>query len=349
MIIAGVIAEFNPMHDGHRYLLKTIQQQLHPDVLVVVLSTYFSSRGLPSLETVETKTRLALEAGADLVIALPGIYALQSADYFARYAIEALSSAKVNVLCFGSESADLKVLQQKAKQIEHLNADPSTSLARNAAKSNLDLQPNDILAIQYIRWCEQYNIEPYAILRDQSLKSATQTRADFFAGIKQNEDHLFEAQQNWSSYYPFLRYQLLECDPQKLNEIFLVEEGIEHRLIQCALAYDQWDDFLNAAISKTYSKARIQRTCLMILLQISKTEVKNHSSFFEIQILGMNTIGRNWIKSLPSDTQIASKFSQLPPHLQQWQIKEHRLYSLISPHVKPWQVVVMDTKNKKNA
>lgn len=340
MIIAGVIAEFNPMHDGHRYLLQTIKQQLHPDVLVVVLSTYFSSRGLPSLENVETKTKLALQAGADLVIALPCVYAMQSADYFARYAIEALSSAKVNVLCFGSESANLDDLCQKAKQIEQLDTNPSTSLARNAAKFDLDLQPNDILAIQYIRWCSKYNIQPYPLLRDQSLKSATQTRADYFAGIEQEEDHLFEPLQNWSSYYPFLRYQLLESDPSNLEQIFLVEEGIEHRLIQCALRHDNWDDFLNAAITKTYSKARIQRTCLMILLQISKTEVKNHPSFFEMQILGMNTIGRNWIKSLPKETPMASKFNQLPTHLQKWHLKEHRLYSLISPKTKPWQVVV---------
>lgn len=344
MIIAGVIAEFNPMHDGHRYLLQTIKEQLHPDVLVVVLSTYFSSRGLPSLENVETKTKLALEAGADLVIALPSVYAMQSADYFARYAIEALSSAHVNVLCFGSESANLKILQQKAKQVQHLNVDPSTSLARNAANFDLDLQPNDILAIQYIRWCTQYNIEPYPILRDQSLKSATQTRADYFAGIEQVEDHFFEPRQNWDSYYPFLRYQLFESDPKMLSQLFLVEEGIEHRLIQCALLHDRWEDFLNAAISKTYSKARIQRTCLMILLQISKTEVKTHPSFFEMQILGMNTNGRNWIKSLPKDTPMASKFNQLPEHLQKWHLKEHRLYSLISPKTKPWQVIVQHEK-----
>ena len=243
MIIAGVIAEFNPMHDGHRYLLQTIKEQLHPDVLIVVLSTYFSSRGLPSLENVETKTKLALEAGADLVIALPSVYAMQSADYFARYAIEALSSAQVNILCFGSESANLHTLQQKAKQIQLLNVDPSTSLARNAAKFDLDLQPNDILAIQYIRWCENFNIKPYPILRDQSLKSATQTRADYFSGIEQVEDHLFEPQQNWSSYYPFLRYQLLENDPKVLSQIFLVEEGIEHRLIQCALLHDRCGNF----------------------------------------------------------------------------------------------------------
>lgn len=340
MIIAGVIAEFNPMHDGHRYLLQTIKEQLHPDVLIVVLSTYFSSRGLPSLENVETKTKLALEAGADLVIALPSVYAMQSADYFARYAIEALSSAQVNILCFGSESANLHTLQQKAKQIQLLNVDPSTSLARNAAKFDLDLQPNDILAIQYIRWCENFNIKPYPILRDQSLKSATQTRADYFSGIEQVEDHLFEPQQNWSSYYPFLRYQLLENNPKVLSQIFLVEEGIEHRLIQCALLHDRWEDFLNAAVTKTYSKARIQRTCFMILLQISKTEVKEHPSFFEMQILGMNTIGRNWIKSLPKETPMASKFNQLPTHLQKWHLKEHRLYSLISPKTKPWKVVV---------
>lgn len=346
MIIAGVIAEFNPMHDGHRYLLSTIKEQVHPDVLVVVLSTYFSSRGLPSLENVATKTRLALEAGADLVIALPAVYTMQSADYFALHALQALKTAGVNVLCFGSESADLETLQAKAEQIALLNPDVSTSLARNAAAQDLALEPNDILAIQYIRWCKDFGIEPYVIERDQNLKSATQTRADFFAGIEQAEDHLFEDNQHWPSYYPYLRYMLLESDPQRLNEFFLVEEGIEYRLIQCAQKYNRWNDFLEAAISKTYSRARIQRTCMMILMQISKTEVKNHSSFHEIQVLGMNPTGGKWLKSLPEDTPIASKFSQLPDYLQKWYLKERRLYTLVSPDTKPWQVVVYNPEKE---
>ncbi len=340
MLAAGVIAEFNPMHNGHRYLLKTIHETLQPDVLVVVLSTWFSSRGLPSLESLETKTRLALEAGADLVIGLPSVYTMQSADYFALYAIEALKTAQVSMLCFGSETADHVLLKQGVDQLEHVSVDPTTSQARNAAQYDLAFGPNDILAIQYMRYAREFGMEVHPILRDQSLKSATKTRQDFFAGTKQEEDHLFETNQCWENYYPLLRYLLLESDPKWLASLFLVEEGIENRLIRCAQVHSDWASFLEAAVSKTYSKARIQRTCMMILLQIPKTEMKAHPSFFQIQVLGLNPKGQAWLKSLPVGTPIANRFGQLPDYLQKWENKAGRLYGLFSDTSPAWKVVV---------
>lgn len=346
MLAAGVIAEFNPMHNGHRYLLKTIHQQVHPDVLVVVLSTWFSSRGLPSLETVETKTRLALEAGADLVIALPSVYTMQSADYFALYAIEALKTAQVSLLCFGSETADFAMLEQSVAKLDEMKPVPATSQARNASAYNLTPGPNDILAIQYLRYAKEFGMEVRPILRDQSLKSATQTRKDFFAGTSQEEDHLFEAGQRWENYYPYLRYMLLESDPELLRSFFLVEEGIENRLIKMAKQHKDWNSFLAHAITKTYTRARIQRTCMMILMQIPKTEMKNHASFFQIQVLGSNLKGRTWLKSLPAGTPIASKLNQLPEYLQVWETKANSLYGLFSDIKSGWKVVIEYEKTK---
>lgn len=335
----GVIAEFNPLHDGHRYLLETVRSLYHPDVLVVVLSTWFSSRGLPCLQTPQTRTRLALQAGADLVIALPAVYAMQSADYFARYAIEALKTAGVSVLCFGSETGEAGPLCQKATQVAGLEADPSTSQARHAAAAGLGMRPNDILALQYIRQAAHFGMEIRPILRDQSLKSATAIRHDYFAGLPQKEDALFEARQSWDAYYPLLRYMLLETDPQQLASFFLVEEGIEHRLIRLAAHCEDWPSFLEQAITKTYSRARVQRICMMILLQISKTEMKRHSSFFTIQVLGMNPAGAMWLKSLPAGTPIYSRFRELPDWLQRVELKSSRLYSLFSSAPCFWKVV----------
>lgn len=346
MKAAGVIAEFNPMHNGHRYLLRTIRQAEKPDVLIVVMSTWFSSRGLPCLESVETRTRLALEAGADLVIALPAPYTMQSADYFALYAIEALKTAQVSLLCFGSESASLESLEKYSDQVTALQADPSTSQARNAA-AIVAAKPNDILAMQYIRYAREFGIACRPVLRDQSLKSATQTRMDYFNGIQQEEDSFFEKEQRLESYYPFLRYMLQESDPKWLASLFLVDEGIENRLIQAARKASCWEEFLAASISKTYSRARIQRTCMMILLQIPKTEMKEHASFFQIQVLGFNKTGQNWLKRLPKGTPIATRFRELPSYLQNWELKASRLYSLIGQQEYSWKVVVEKSENKK--
>lgn len=106
----------------------------------------------------QEKTRLAIEAGADLVIALPAAYAMQSADYFALYAIEALKCAGVNTLCFGSELADLAVLEEKSRQLKMLEAVPGRSHVQNAVLNGIDLRPNDILAVQYIRHARSFGM-----------------------------------------------------------------------------------------------------------------------------------------------------------------------------------------------
>lgn len=340
MQVIGVIAEFNPMHDGHRYLLQTIREKFPQSIIVVVLSTWFSSRGLPSLQTPQVKTRYALEAGADLVIALPCAYTLQSADYFGLYAIEALKTAGVNHLCFGSERADLAALETDAFKSNQLPINPKISQAQNATQANLAQRPNDILALAYIRYAKGFGIACTPILRNQDLKSATKIRHDYFQGLPQKDEETFQSNQRLENYYPLLRYLLLQSDPKWLSSLFLVEEGIENRLIKAALAYKTWREFLNASISKTYTKARIQRTCMMILLQISKKEMKEHASFFALQLLGMNERGRAHLKTLPVGTPIYTRFRQLPTWLQTLEQKAFRLYSLFST-VKGWEVVVL--------
>ena len=79
---------------------------------------------------------------------------------------------------------------------------------------------------------------------------------------------------------------------------------------------------------------------MVILLQIPKKEMKAHSSFFQIQVLGFNPKGQAWLKSLPVGTPIANRFGQLPDYLQKWENKAGRLYGLFSDTSPAWKVVV---------
>ncbi|MFR7639201.1 MAG: nucleotidyltransferase family protein [Allobaculum sp.] len=343
MIKAGIIAEFNPFHDGHREIIRRVRETLHPDQIVVVLSTWYSSRGLPSLLSPQEKTRMAIEAGADLVIALPAAYAMQSADYFALYAIEALKCAGVNTLCFGSELADLAVLEEKSRQLKMLEAVPGRSHVQNAVLNGIDLRPNDILAVQYIRYARSFGMAVVPFPRNFSLKSATAIRKDFFANIPQKGDALYHPRQSWQSYYPYLRMQLLMSDPKRLSEFFLCEEGIEYRLIESARKSDTFEGFLKHAVSKTYTRARIQRTCMMILMQISKREMKEHPFFFKVLTLGFNDRGQALLKSLPGGLKAASRMADLSPWLQNLLNKEMRLYSLIDQKPAAWTLVLPHT------
>ena len=143
MKTCGIITEYNPFHQGHIYHIKKTKELTQCNCLIAIVSNHFTQRGLPSLLSMEDKTKLALEAGCNLVIELPACYAAQSADYFAKYAIESLHALNIDQICFGSETNDIVLLREYAKQMESTKVDPSLSMNRNLYSK--DIQPNDIL------------------------------------------------------------------------------------------------------------------------------------------------------------------------------------------------------------
>ena len=166
MKTCGIITEYNPFHQGHIYHIKKTKELTHCDCLIAIVSNHFTQRGLFSLLTMEDKTKLALEAGCNLVIELPPCYAAQSADYFAKYAIESLSQLHIDQICFGSETNDIQTLKSYSKQMEATKTDPSLSMNQNLYTKNI--RPNDILGIQYIKQCEKYGITPCSIARNDT-------------------------------------------------------------------------------------------------------------------------------------------------------------------------------------
>lgn len=321
MKTCGIIAEYNPFHAGHIHQLKQIRNQF--DEIVVITSGYFSQRGLPSLLSPYDKTRLALEYGADLVCLLPVQYACQSAEYFVKYAMESLHYLGIDALCFGSECHSIKQLDNWYQNLKAQPIDPSHSQQRSTP---VRIQPNDLLAMYYVANCKNYNIEPFCIPRDSSFASATSLRQSFFDGNKEAFSQYFHIEQYWQNYYPYLKTTLLLTSLADLETFFLVNEGIEARLKKAAQA-DTWESFLEQAISKNYSKARIQRTCLMILLQIKKAEMQN-LTFQQIQVLGFNEIGQQLLKA-NKGKKIITQFHQLAPFDQDIETKTLALYNSV--------------------
>ena len=107
MNIIGVIAEYNPFHNGHKYHIETIKK-IYPDSLIVcVLNGYFMQRGEISVLTKEDKTRIALENDIDIVVELPFIYGTQASDIFAYNSVKILNEFKVDHIIFGSETNNI--------------------------------------------------------------------------------------------------------------------------------------------------------------------------------------------------------------------------------------------------
>lgn len=114
MKTVGIIAEYNPFHNGHLYQLKKAKEITGADFAVVVMSGDFTQRGTPAVFDKYTRCRLSLLAGADLCIELPVVFATASAELFAKGAVSLLSALGVDALCFGSECGEIAPLQEIA-------------------------------------------------------------------------------------------------------------------------------------------------------------------------------------------------------------------------------------------
>ena len=106
MAVWGIIAEYHPFHNGHQYQITRIREMDAEATIVVVMSGNFMQRGIPAMMDKWTRAEMALAGGADLVMELPAIFAVQAADYFAQGGVNVLAQLQVDNLCFGSEAGD---------------------------------------------------------------------------------------------------------------------------------------------------------------------------------------------------------------------------------------------------
>lgn len=130
MKVTGIIAEYNPFHNGHLYHLNKAREETDADYIIVILSGDFVQRGSPAIIDKYSRVKTALTAGADLVIELPTYYATASADYYAKGAIALLDKlGVVNCLSFGSEHGKIEDLMGIAALSAHET--PAYSVALN--------------------------------------------------------------------------------------------------------------------------------------------------------------------------------------------------------------------------
>lgn len=104
MTICGIVAEYNPFHLGHQYQLEEARDRSNADLLVVVMSGMFTQRGQAAIADKYQRCRMALAQGADMVIELPTVYALQPAEYFAMGAVGILHGIGANYISYGTEA-----------------------------------------------------------------------------------------------------------------------------------------------------------------------------------------------------------------------------------------------------
>lgn len=343
MRILGIVAEYNPFHKGHLYHLKQAQALIKPDVTIVVMSGSFVQRGEVAIVDKWIRSQIAVECGVDLVVELPTVYALESADYFAKSSIELLHLLGVTDIVFGSETANMNQFIEIAKTIQ-TNSDSYNRLVKDAMQKGLRYPdacnqalstlmnqevktPNDLLGLAYTKEVisNNYPIHLHAIKRTSHYHSETiETFASATAlrkALKENKDvsnqlpgyiyYKDKALLDSNAFFPYLKYNILMND--QLANIHLVDEGIENLLKETINKTQNINELISLLSSKRYTRSRIARMLAHILLNNSKEEVLQAMHFSQIRPLAFSQDGAIYLRQikkscpLPITTKILNK------------------------------------------
>lgn len=317
MNAVGIVAEYNPFHNGHLYHLEEAKRRSGCAYAVCVMSGNFTQRGEPAMADKWTRARAALLAGADVVLELPFLYAAMPANRFAYGAVKILSSlGPVTHLAFGSEDAAAMERFRAAARYLHteefqrllksyLPKEPSYPIAYAKALAKISglpevifSLPNNILALEYLKALNSLHspMIPLPIQRkgaqhkDLGLSvyaSGSAIRRGREKDLKSLPSVLPPAvwelvkDLKWvqpKDLAPYLFGRFRTMDAVALRQIFDVNEGLENRLLR-AFRVTNYELAWKELRCKRYSNARLQRILLYALLGVTQNEMLTLDAF----------------------------------------------------------------------
>lgn len=324
----GIIVEYNPLHNGHKYHFEEAKRITGATHTIAVMSSSFVQRGEPAIINKEERVRLALELGVDLVIELPFLYTVENADYFAYGAIHLLNELHVDCICFGSETGATEeflkkydissIAQPHLDFLVHDYMDQGMSYPAAFSKALKDIdsfmldEPNDILGFAYMNVIQKnnMNIEVHTIKRENdyssiSLEDKYPSAKAIREGIRNNQSinkyvpfNIEDTTYTFlDDYFDLLKYKLVTSTHSQIASIHLVTEGIEYLLKDKIMESSSMQEFITKCTSKRYTAARIKRIIVHILVGTPKEEAKKILSSPPpyARILGINQKGMEYL------------------------------------------------------
>ena len=297
MNVVGIIAEYNPFHEGHAYQIQKAKEQCGAEFAVVVMNGDFVQRGEPAIFDKYTRTKEALLGGADLIFELPVRFGLSSAGDFAMGGVLALNALPfVTHLCFGTETGDLTPLLQAATflcdepdsyrtRVKHFVKQgilyPKARSLALAAESGLPTEtwdsPNNILGLEYCVALQKLHskIKPFTIRREgqgyhdndtpalSDFPSATFLRKKIRkAGEKENL--------SLSDFSSLIGYSLLTA--KDLCRIKDITPDLSDRIRNELPKYWEINEFVKTIKNPSLTTGRIKRSFFQCLFDIEKEE-----------------------------------------------------------------------------
>lgn len=334
MHAVGLVTEYNPFHNGHRYHLSQARELTHAEVVVAVMSGNFTQRGEPTLLDKWQRAQAALTNGVDLVVELPIFMAVQPAHRFAAGALELLAALGVDDVVFGAEHPKWDFKQLVAAEQNFTASGFSQYNATFATQFNEQLKdqtglsltdPNDILSFGYYkaqinerlplrlhpiqRRGSQYHDERIEgkIASANAIRQAVLEHGDFKQAVPvQTAQQLQKLQQvpSWDAMYPMLRNQLIQAPVEQLAQIYQMAEGLEYRMKDAAQRNLSFAGFMKAVKTKRYTYAHLLRVYLYTILQLTESQVSDHLKRPYLHVLGFNERGRDYLHSIKKQVEL---------------------------------------------
>ncbi|QJW44373.1 nucleotidyltransferase [bacterium BFN5] len=230
MKIVGIIAEYNPFHNGHQWQISQARQLTGADYVICIMSGNFVQRGELAVFDKWKRAEMAVLGGADLVIELPVVFSVRSAQYFAAGGVRLLNALGiVSYLCFGTEHPDINILKQIAvaihdpKTLDNLHRNLQLGQTYAAALSNaihtsyhipstILNEPNNILAVEYLRSISQYQatLIPVAVPRRESHYHDTMISGTFASATAVRKSLLCKENTSVQKAVPPSSYDIIE-------------------------------------------------------------------------------------------------------------------------------------------
>ena len=362
MSVYGIISEFNPFHNGHKYLFDAARAK-GAEAIVCVMSGNAVQRGELSITDKYRRAKMALLSGADLVLELPFPWCAASAESFARAGVY-IASEFADTLFFGSECADIAVLTRAAeitasesfaeeykKRLVGNSGAAQTYFSLLEEKTGREYLSNDILGIEYIKAasCLGKDIAFSTVKREGGayldnelcegdIQSATAIRkliqnGAFDSALRFMPKESLAVLKNAMVDRAISDYSRIEnavklffrlAEPKDLTEIADIDMGLASRI--CNEARDCKGELIEALKTKRYTDARLRRVLLYALCGVRKSDIERMPEY--VNLLGANAVGRELLSKRRKGDGIAvlAKASDIPntqSSIRQAELSEH--------------------------
>ncbi len=323
--MVAIICEFNPFHNGHRYIIETAKRLTNEPVLAV-MSGSFCQRGEVAVCSKFERAAAALRYGADIVAELPAVHAVSCAQRFAQAGVHiATAFESTSCLAFGCEDDNLPALQAAADAFQNEAVNRKIALLMKGgayypqaaeqavrevcgdAAADMLTQPNSVLAVEYLRALGGSSVKPLPVRRVGAAHDSRESCGGYLSAsairerLRRGEDvSAFMPEPPADVTYPALLERAVLCrlrtmtaaDFRALPE---VGEGLENRLTAAVKTCHSVEDIIAAVKTKRYTHARLRRILCCALLGVTESLQAQRADY--VRVLGFSQTGAALLKT----------------------------------------------------